>query len=254
MLFRIALAIAILAGIGATVLNFLQMKEKVTTIMATRDQYLQERDKNAADRDTAQKLAKQTQATLDQTKKQLTDTKSERDTAVTEAERQKKEATRLSAELKKTSDERTAAQQELSAWKALGLTVDQIHEVVAGNTRMKKELSSAENTRLNLEKELNDAKTKLLKLIDPDYDVPEPNVTAKVIVVDPKFDFIVLDVGQDRGMLEGGDMLVNRDGKLVAKVRIRSVERDRCVANVLPGWKLTSIIEGDIAVAKVPKL
>ena len=43
-------------------------------------------------------------------------------------------------------------------------------------------------------------------------------------------------------------MLVSRKGKLVAKVRIWMVQRERCVANVLPGWKLTDVVEGDQAV------
>jgi hypothetical protein len=72
--------------------------------------------------------------------------------------------------------------------------------------------------------------------------------------VDPKFDFVVLDVGHDKGMLENGEMLVSRDGKLVAKVKVRAVERDRSIANVLPGWKLTDVYEGDVAVPKLIKL
>jgi hypothetical protein len=68
---------------------------------------------------------------------------------------------------------------------------------------------------------------------------------GKVVVVDPKFDFIVLDVGESQGVLERGEMLVSREGKLVAKVRVWTVERQRCVANVLPGWKLADVMEGD---------
>ena len=43
-------------------------------------------------------------------------------------------------------------------------------------------------------------------------------------------------------------MLVNRNSKLVAKVRILKVEKDRCIANVVPGWKLGEIVEGDAAI------
>ena len=45
-------------------------------------------------------------------------------------------------------------------------------------------------------------------------------------------------------------MLVSRDGKLVAKVRIKQVEPDRCIANVIPGWKITDVVEGDYAVTR----
>jgi hypothetical protein len=45
--------------------------------------------------------------------------------------------------------------------------------------------------------------------------------------------------------LENGVMLVNRNGRLVAKVRIRSLQSDRCIANVLSNWKLGDVMEGD---------
>ena len=31
-------------------------------------------------------------------------------------------------------------------------------------------------------------------------------------------------------------MLVNRDGKLVGKIKIISVQKDRCIANVFLAW------------------
>jgi hypothetical protein len=45
--------------------------------------------------------------------------------------------------------------------------------------------------------------------------------------------------------LEDGKLLVNRDGKLIAKVQVKSVQPDRSIANVLPGWKLSDVMEGD---------
>ena len=56
---------------------------------------------------------------------------------------------------------------------------------------------------------------------------------------------MVLNVGERHGALENGVMLVNRNGRLVAKVQIRSLQPDRCIANVLPNWKLGDVMEGD---------
>ena len=39
--------------------------------------------------------------------------------------------------------------------------------------------------------------------------------------------------------------MVSRGGKLVGKVQISSVENDRSVANVLPGWLQADIKVGD---------
>jgi len=56
---------------------------------------------------------------------------------------------------------------------------------------------------------------------------------------------VVLDVGEDQGVISDGELLVSRQGKLVAKVVVRSVQKDRCIANLVPGWKLGEVIEGD---------
>ena len=78
------------------------------------------------------------------------------------------------------------------------------------------------------------------------------DLTGQVIVVDPKWDFVVLNIGDDQGAVEDGEMLVSRDGKLVAKVIIRRVDKDRCIANVMPGWKLGELIEGDVVTPAHP--
>ena len=69
---------------------------------------------------------------------------------------------------------------------------------------------------------------------------------GKIIAVDPKYEFVVLNIGLDDGVLARGEMLVNRSGKLVAKVRILTAEPHRSVANVLPDWKQGEIMEGDM--------
>ena len=71
------------------------------------------------------------------------------------------------------------------------------------------------------------------------------DLKGKIVVVDPKWDFVVLNIGDNAGVIQEGELLVSRNGKLVAKVVVRSVQKDRCVANVIPGWKLGEMIEGD---------
>ena len=65
------------------------------------------------------------------------------------------------------------------------------------------------------------------------------------MVVDPKWDFVVLNIGSDQNLKEKGQLLVSRNGKLVAKVIVSSIQKDRSIANVMPGWKLGQVIEGD---------
>jgi hypothetical protein len=89
-------------------------------------------------------------------------------------------------------------------------------------------------------------KTELDYLTNPEH-VPElpAGLKGKVLVADPKYEFVVLDIGKNQGVLKYGQMLVNRNGKLIAKVQIRSVDTDRSIANVMPGWRLSDVMEGD---------
>ena len=64
--------------------------------------------------------------------------------------------------------------------------------------------------------------------------------------IDPELTRPDRHIGLDDGVLTRGEMLVNRSGKLVAKVRILTAEPHRCVANVLTDWKQGEIMEGDI--------
>jgi hypothetical protein len=38
----------------------------------------------------------------------------------------------------------------------------------------------------------------------------------------------------------------------VAKVIVRSIQKDRAIANVMPGWKLGEVLEGDQVIPAHP--
>ena len=86
----------------------------------------------------------------------------------------------------------------------------------------------------------------LAKYIGPEeYVKLRADLHGKILVVDPKWDFVVLNVGEDQGVISAGELLVSRQGKLIAKVIVRSVQKDRCIANLVPGWKIGEMTEGD---------
>ena len=81
--------------------------------------------------------------------------------------------------------------------------------------------------------------------------VEEPILPAglkgKVLAVDSKWNFVVLDVGEKQGALKNGVLMISRNTKLVAKVKIASLEGERSIANIIPGWDLAEVREGDQA-------
>lgn len=253
MLLRISLILAILAGLGAGTLAYFEAFNQIPQLTSQRDsEHKLKVDEMAAHTKTKGEL-KKTKADLAQTQTELADTKSERDKAQARAEAQSKRADDLSDKLAKATAERDDALNQLASYKASDLTPDQV-------VRLKKTLSEAqaqietmkgEYTALN--RVYVATKAELSKYKDPENFVKlRADMKGKVMVVDPKWDFVVVNIGDEQGAIQDGELLVSREGKLVAKVIIRTVQKDRSIANVVPGWKLGELIEGDVVTPAHP--
>jgi hypothetical protein len=246
MLLRISLIVAILAGLAAGGLGYYEVTTQVPALQKQRDDETAAKDESNKQLASTKVTLKKTQADLAQTQQQLSDSQNDLAKASARADAQQKRADDLSDKLAKATQERDDAQSALAAYKATGLTPDQILTLNKQLKDANAEIMAITDEKALLGRELVKAKAKLDELIGTNPYVPEPaNLHGKILVVDPKWDFVILDVGDDQGAVEDGEMLVSRDGKLVAKVIIRTVQKDRCVANIVPGWKLGEMFEGD---------
>jgi hypothetical protein len=246
MLLRICLIVAIVAGIGAGVVSYLEVSDKIPALQKQRDDEKDAKNAEIAAHNKTKAELKKTQGELTQTKQELTETQGERDKAIARAEAQEKRAGQLSDKLAKTTKERDDAQNDLAAYKLTGLTPEQV-------VSLNKDLKQANNqiAAVNGENEVllhNVAKLRArLNLYEGTntYVTLPPALHGKILVVDPKWNFAVLNIGEDQGLLENGELLVSRQGRLVGKIIVRTVEKDRSIANLVPGWKLGDMIEGD---------
>jgi hypothetical protein len=246
MLTRICLIVAVVAGLAVAVINFIQVKEVITTTRAARDGF----EKNWQNETTAHTSTKKkltgTEAELASTKSTLRQTEEVRDQALADAKTKGEQAAKLSAQLKDTTKQRDEAQADLVAWQALGIPVDQVKKVIAQNKESQQQIDVQKAEIQILNRKVVRLTNELAQLVDPEYIVKLPEgLKGNVIISDPKWDFVVLNVGEDQGVLERGELLVNRDGKLVAKVRVFRVEKNRSIANLVSGWKIGEVIEGD---------
>jgi hypothetical protein len=247
MLTRIALGIAIVAGIAVGVVNFVTIKNNITTLRTNLANETSAKNDALTAQATAEKKQAAAEKELASTKSELADTQAERDKAVADADDLTKRAAKLSDDLAKTQQERNDAQDKLAAWDALGLNPDQIKPMQAQLKAV-----TQERDDLLITNQVYSAKIVTLRNRLADYGDDEgqrielpAGLTGRVLVADPKWDFVVLNIGAKDGAVEDGVMLVNRNGRLVAKVKIRSVQVDRSIANVLPDWKLGDVMEGD---------
>jgi len=246
MLIRISLIVAILAALGAGTLGYLEVSKQIPALAQQRDDEKSAKDIALTQLANTNKVLVKTQTQLAQTQQDLADTHTKLDKAVAAVDVQRKRADDLNDKLTQTTSERDDARNQLAAYTTTGLTAEQV-------TRLNKQyqdslvaIKALNDEKLVLFRTISRLTNELAKYVGPETDVKLPaDLRGKIVVVDPKWNFVVLDVGESQGIINGGELLVSRDGKLVSKVVVRSVDKGRSIANVVPGWNFGSVVEGD---------
>lgn len=73
---------------------------------------------------------------------------------------------------------------------------------------------------------------------------------GKIVAVDPKYQYVVMNIGGNHGVLMDGEMLLIRDNEILGQVRVTRVEDDFSVANIIQDFKQGEAIEGDSVIYK----
>lgn len=247
MLLRISLILAILVGAGTIFVTQKMAREHFTAIRDSRDENIKGRaseksraDKSERDHTATKQVLTQTKDTLTKTEEDLNGTKQQLATANDALAKTK-------ADLAKAIDDRKAAQAELAKWEATGYKPEGIKALADNLKKTQDEVAALEDEKKILNRNIAVLDNRLKLILGEDEYVVKlpPDTKGTVLTVDPKWNFVVLDLGSDKGMLEGGVLMVHRNSKLVGKVRIKEVMSNRCVANLMNGWKLGDIEEGD---------
>jgi uncharacterized membrane-anchored protein YhcB (DUF1043 family) len=253
MLIRISLIVAIVAALAVGALNILLVRDKINTLIDQRNDFHSKWDQTRNELDRTRRDLAKTQNDLAQTQQDLTNTMTQLAKVAADDQVQTKRANELADKLAKTSQELDDTQNQLAAYKATGYSPDQIAGLAKTIKAAQDELEAVkeENGVLNLT--VNNLRNQLYELIGSNVVVTlRADLKGKIIAVDPKWDFVVLNIGGEQGVLDNGELLVSRDGKLVAKVIVRSVQKDRSIANIMPGWQLGDVIEGDVVTPAHP--
>jgi hypothetical protein len=247
MLLRICLIVAILGGGAVVGVNFVMVKKAIVTTIEQRDKEAglkeaaqKDRDKTKTERDALSGKLTTTSNTLNATRSALVN-------ANAKAESLDKEKTDLSDRLDKANAARDQAQGELTQWRQLKVTPDMVIQLTNQLNLVNMKFAGArqEATIIHADDLAINAKYKAVStLSNEDVKLPD-GLKGKVLAVDPKYDFVILDIGVANGVLPKGIMMVARDGKLIGKVQIASVTGTQCIANIMPDWRRGDVMEGD---------
>ncbi len=253
MLIRISLILAILAGMGVCGLNFTKLKERMEITQKQRNDEKAAKEKEQGEHRKTKADLKATNDKLKQTQTVLATTTKEKENALKELDAKTKAAEKLAQEKETALKQLDDANGKLEAYRLTGLEPKQIIDIKNSFNGLQADLEEKRLLITTLQKKNKKLENDLAVFIDPDRPIQLPTTAqGKVLVVDPKWNFVVVNIGEDKGVLEQGELLVNRNGKLVAKVKVRSVQKDRSVANIMPGWQLGEVLEGDLVIPAHP--
>jgi flagellar biosynthesis/type III secretory pathway chaperone len=244
-LLRILLVITILAGAAACVVGFMQVKDIIVTTRAARDEFHNKYTTEQGARKTAETKLKKSQADLAETTSKLNDTQSQLEAANSKNAELTTQNTDLTGKLAKMTDRADTAEQKLEQWNQLP-PPEQIKGIIADLAKTKQARDAVVSENKLLLASRNDLQERWDRIFGSTAPVILPKgLKGKILAVDPKYDFVVLNIGDEQGAKERGEMMVEEHGKLLGKVRITTVKKDTCVANILPGWQRGEIMEGD---------
>src|SRR4051812_8511546 len=200
MLLRICLIVTILAGAGVIALSHFKVRPHVQEI-------IDQREKNAKDRDT-EKAAKMkalgelkfTTAKLKDTETILGETQTQLAASKSQAEAENKRANGLKEKLTKTEQDLNESQQKLARWAEVPLDPSQVKDLIASEKNLRMANQALDEEKKVVFKKYTDTKAELDQLRNPDEDpLMRDGLRGKVLIVDPKWHFVVLDVGEKQG-------------------------------------------------------
>ncbi len=237
---RISLWLALFSCLLVCSLNFLKLKTRIVKLQVD----LRQESENH--RQSEKQLAI-TSAKLDVISKDLETAREENRKVMADALAQNKRAGQLSESLNVSRKEANQAKAELARFQAAGVEPEEIVILGSELKKLRVALGTAQREKARFEQQLKIAQ----RQVGSDVFLPG-GLKTKVLLYDPKWQFVVLDTGREQGMVPDAELLVGRDGRFVAKVKISKVDQSQSIGNLVPGWQLGDITEGDLAIPANP--
>lgn len=248
LLLRIFLALTIVFAL-ASIYSGMQLKNKKTQL----ETELQSNKDNVAQLNTklgaAQKEGQDTQEKLTSKSKEL-------EAATAQIAQKSKEIASQTSKMKDVEAKLVSVSKEFSGTKAEiekikkslpeGVTIDELQGKLQSyqeqlmNLTQERTVLNEQLTKLTEEKKKLDESAKMKR----EGKMPA-GLTGHILAVNEDWNFVVLDIGTNQGVIENAEMVVYREGTLIGKVKITSAEPSIAIGDILKNWKKASIREGD---------
>jgi hypothetical protein len=172
--------------------------------------------------DTRQDLAN-TQLALEQTEEELADTQDQLQIANANIDRLESDLSERTAELAQANRD-------------LDMARDDIAELEEQNIELTDQVADQEALIEEYEAEL---------FADVGTVTTPEGLSGSVMLVNRDWNFVILDIGRDQGLMLNTEMLVHRNEQLVGKVKISDLRPNVAIAEIMAGWSQMPLREGD---------
>lgn len=200
---------------------------------------------------------------------QLDEEKRMRESLFAQVEQQKGESKRLSAELAQLKDEKTRIESSLAGMKSECdnlktklYGIQQAKEIVESKL---KEMLAKKDVELEkivvtpdtdadssasqpgaYELASSNESTETAALAATSTPAPVSDMKGEVMVVNKKFDFVIVNLGENNGLKVGTDLNLYRGSQFLAMLKVEKVHESMSAARIPSEWKNADIMEGDI--------
>jgi len=199
-------------------------------------------------------------AAADNQYNELQTTKQDLETVRQDLSMTKDELARTQADLDRSEAKVENLEQTLSEKQAeIASQNSKIEELQSENLSLSEQIDEA-NVRLGQsEEELRDAMDKIssleqtINLMDLEMGqggtriVPK-GLTGQIMHVNKEWNFVVINIGSDDGLVPNAEMLIHREDALVGKILISGLSRNMSIAELKADWTQTEVMEGDYVV------
>ncbi len=251
MAFRILLILALLINISTFTVSHLKVQPRIVAEEEAHAATQTTLDSTKQELTTTQGTLASTQATLTSTQQDLAQTKqalANEENARQQAEMAANNARKAQRDAENKRDEVIS---ENKGFFDLNMKVAQIKTIRDRLPEAEAELKTTKRDLGIMAKENRKLGNTILKIAPPAEAPKLPEGLVGIITTfDPKYEFVVLNIGAIDGVKMHGEFMLSREGRYLGKAKVTRVEDDHSVANVLKDWKQDDVIEGDLAIYK----
>lgn len=181
-----------------------------------------------------------TQKNLADTKKKLADTetdlKNTRQTLEETSQKlaaETKRADQLDTDLKDLQKKfEEQAGQLKAATEQLATAQKTIEDLTEKRNQLSTEVAGLKELKHSLEEQVKGQDAELRRLKGIEVPLP-PGLSGRVLAVDRTWNFVVIDIGRQDGVLPGGNLVVGRGEKSVGKVKVVQALADKSIADII---------------------